>query len=199
MAPGEPVCPSRMVNRIQTFSKPGVNWWVMQRRTLLAGSSAVLAGLAGCSGILGSSEDGSDDGPVKWETSTDGDASVTVNDPQSADLRVYKCNTATARKSLGERSGDLRVAFEYTFEAEQWYEDARVVIVEDGNERRLTSATDAAVNVTDHGSVSGSVDVTVPVDGSVAVAFRLVPSPHCSAGDHADTYFRVRDVTIETV
>lgn len=158
-----------------------------------------MVGTAGCLSALpgGGSGGAASLALGDWETTTDGDADATVVDDTALDLRVYRCSTAEARTDLGSVTGGLDVAFDYTVTAEGWYESTTVAIVEDGEERALQDVADGvSIEKEESATTEGSVDATVDVDGQVALAFRLEPSQYCSNGDHANTFFEVRNIDV---
>ncbi|TQQ82076.1 hypothetical protein [Halonotius roseus] len=136
---------------------------------------------------------------AEWEYRAEGDANVDVVDTESLNLRVYKCNTAIASRELGETNGEIEIAFDYEVEAEQWFEQCKVIVIEDGEEIYDSfgeSGSESIINHTSGGTETGSISETVSVDGDVDIEFRIEPSPYCNAGDHANTYFRVDNVQI---
>lgn len=140
------------------------------------------------------------DSAEEWTTTTENDAEVTVQEADTLDLRVNQCSTADASTRVADGTGTLRVAFDYTTEAEAWFESPGVYVVEDGEERSpLADDPDASIDVTEYETVEDRVETTVEVDGQVDLGFRIEPSTHCDNGDHANTYLRVRNLVIEEI
>ncbi|WP_435365411.1 hypothetical protein [Haloarchaeobius sp. DYHT-AS-18] len=136
-----------------------------------------------------------------WNTSTTSNAGVTVDDGRMR-FRVYKCNTAAAVHDLGEQSGTLEISFSWETEADEWYEIPDWELQDaDGNaiEYEVLSGTDVRGAGDPGGQRGGSVTVQATVDGPVSIRFALEPSRYCSNFDHADTYFWVDDLTVESV
>lgn len=168
----------------------------MRRRTFLTASGASMVWLAGC-GL-----DGTNDIPetLQWETTTEGDADATVTDDGAIELRVFKCSTAEARANLTEIQGTLEMSFDYTFEAEQWWEVPVVVVSNDDEEiYRSRNDDDAGIETTRAGTTSGTFQADVPVDGDVDFVVRIEPSDPCGNSDHGDTFLDVENVALELV
>jgi hypothetical protein len=147
----------------------------------------------------GEESEASEGSVAGWEYRAEGDANVDVVDAESLNLRVYKCNTAIATRELGETSGEIEITFDYEVEAEQWFEQCKLIVVEDGEEIYDSFGESGSESIIDHssgGTETGSITETVAVNGDVDIEFRIEPSPYCNAGDHANTYFRVDNIQI---
>ena len=137
-----------------------------------------------------------------WEYRAEGDADVDVVDAEALDLRVYKCNSAIASRELGETSGEIEITFDYEIEADQWFEQCKFIVIEDGEQIYDSFGESGSESIIDHtsgGTETGSITETVSVDGDVDIEFRIEPSPYCDAGDHANTYFRVDNIAITEI
>jgi len=133
-----------------------------------------------------------------WETTTSGDADATVVGTDALDLRVFKCSRATARTSLGEIEGEIQLAFDWTVDAEQWHERPLVLVYEDGERIfRSNESTQVGFRREAYTVTNGTARATVPVDGTVSLAVRVVPSGFCERYDHANTFFRIRNLTVK--
>ena len=140
------------------------------------------------------------DGASDWETATDGDADADVRGPTELDFRVFKCSNASATRSYDAGGSDVTVSLDYEVEAEQWWEPPYVIVRDGGRtvyESETADVDDKTFQVESYGTANGSFERSVPVEGSFTVEVGLRPSGNCSAGDHANTYFRVRNFDVE--
>lgn len=133
-----------------------------------------------------------------WTTRTAGDADASVVDASTLAFRVHKCSRASATRTYGEHDGDVRVTFDYVVQTQAWYEhpylrvtsdDAPTYDLRDDSGEKIEKRRDART--------TGTVDATVPVDGTVGVELGIRPSRHCENGDHGDTAFQVSSLEID--
>lgn len=168
----------------------------VERRHLLATAGTVAGGLlAGCSAL-------SDPLSADWEMSVDGDGTATLEsdglEDAEIELRVNRCSTATAVASLGDVSGELRVAFDWETEADGWWERPFFAVRSD-DETVLDNRDDdeVSIDIEERAERSGTVETTVAVEDETEVRFGIEPSDHCGNPDHGNTYFTISDLVIE--
>jgi hypothetical protein len=135
-----------------------------------------------------------------WQTTTENDADATVNSTSNLDFRVYKCATAFATRRYEAPTRDATVSFDYEVQAEQYWEAPYVVILDGGSpvyESETIGPGNTDFEVEPSGTTSDSFEQTVSVDGPFTVEVGLRPSNYCSGGDHANTYFRVKEFAVQ--
>lgn len=128
-----------------------------------------------------------------WDTRSSDRGDVAVVGPRSLDFHVYKCNRALATTRI-DATGTLRVAFDWTFRADGWYESS-VVAVGTGDDRRPLEAS-SGIRTEPRTETEGTYVGTASVDGPVTLVLGLEPSGHCDNPDHGDTYFSVRNLSV---
>jgi hypothetical protein len=140
------------------------------------------------------------DASAEWEATTDGDGDVDVRTPTALDVRVFKCSNAFATKRFNATSTEATVAFDYEVESEEWYEAPYLIVREGGEivyESQNIDTDDKTFTVESYGTASGSFERTVSVSDPFTIEMGIRPSNYCSAGDHANTFFRVRGLSVE--
>lgn len=140
----------------------------------------------------------------EWQKSTKSDASVEINNQSNLDLRVYKCSNASATREYNSGKEEVTISLDYEFESEQWYEIPYLVVRQDGEKVYETdrgSSEKGSGNLDfkrdSYSTTTGSFEQTVSVSGTFEVKIGLEPSRFCSNGDHANTYFRIENFTVE--
>lgn len=139
-------------------------------------------------------------GARAWETTesaTDDRAVATVVSPTEFEFVVNKCNRAMATTELGTIEGTLEVTFDWVVDPEQWYENPIFRVREGGSVLEMDGET--GIDKEKATVTRGTFDGRTEVDGSPTVEMGIVPSEPCSNADHADTRFRVRNLSIRLV
>lgn len=131
------------------------------------------------------------DGDSKWTFDTEGNADAQQKGENALELRVFKCSTAKATRDLGQQSGQLKLSFDYEVEAEQWMEIPYVRVFQDGGQ-----IYEGGIKKEEYDTVTNSLSKTLQVDGKIKVEFGIEPSKQCDFGDHANTFFRPKNIDI---
>jgi hypothetical protein len=141
--------------------------------------------------------DADTDADIETVTTENADATIVSDDLSGGgalDFRVFKCNTARAEISLGDRDTTLDLSFDYESSRDDafWENPFVQVVVDDRAVFRDQFGPTQGNNPR-----TGSVDESIPVDGDVVVEFGIDPSPFCRNFDHANTFFSVSNLSIE--
>ncbi|ACV49413.1 hypothetical protein Hmuk_3321 (plasmid) [Halomicrobium mukohataei DSM 12286] len=141
-----------------------------------------------------------DDGQLDgWNTSTAGDALVTVQNDQ-LQMRVYRCSRAQASRPIRTVQGNITVSFDWGHAADGYWEYPEWAFRNANTGERIpyTIVKGEDVSSVDNPGQSrtGSLVARAAVDGEVPIEFTLRPSVYCSNSDHKDTYFTVDNIQV---
>lgn len=169
------------------------------------------ASSAACAGTL----------PLTWTFQSSDAANTSASGSGgSLDLSVYKNNWVLATADLGSLSGSVTISFDYTTVMDGWWEHPFASISTGGagaiSVEGCAKASDLyagncpqAQNVYAHGyydiaiwvgaTRTGAISRTFDVSGPTTIGFGIVPSDFATNGDHANTYFHLRNITASSV
>ena len=159
--------------------------------------------------------------PLTWTFQSIGTATASGSG-SSLDLSVYKTSWTWATADLGSLTGSIAVSFDYTTTSDGWWEEPFASISTNGGgpisvagcigSNLLPSCATAGqiyavadihepnpIQIAPYATRTGSISQTLSVSGATQIAFGIVPSDYSRNGDHFNTYFSLRNISVTSV